>query len=91
MTQTQTSTPEQTTADIIKSYIRERFLYDRPEVVLTAELPLIEQRLIDSLQIMQLIQFLQEKFAITVDITDLVLENFTSIETIAAFVQRQKQ
>ena len=81
----------QSTTEIIQTYIRERFLYDRPEVPLTPDLPLIEQRLIDSLQLMQLVQFLQERFGIEIDIMDLVVENFTSIDTMAAFVQKLKK
>lgn len=46
----------------IKHYIAEQFLYDRPEISLTDDFPLIEQRVIDSLQIVQLISFLQEQF-----------------------------
>ena len=89
MIQTQPVVQTQSNAAIIKEYIRERFLYDRPEVTLTQDLSLIEQRVIDSLQIMQLVQFLQERFNIWIDIIDLVVENFASIDSMAAFVQRQ--
>ena len=89
MIQTQPSAQAQSTAEIIKAYIYEQFLYDRPEVILTPELLLIEQRMIDSLQIVQLIQFLQEKFSIWIDVTDLVMENFASINSMTAFVEKQ--
>ena len=81
----------ESSTEIIQTFIRERFLYDRPEIALTPDLPLIEQRLIDSLQLMQLVQFLQERFGIEIDIMDLVIENFSSIDTMAAFVQKLKQ
>ncbi len=77
--------------EIIQAFIRERFLYDRPEAVLTPDLPLIEQRLIDSLQLMQLVQFLQERFSIEIDIMELVVENFATINAMAAFVEKQKR
>lgn len=80
----------QSTAEIIKAFILDRFLYDRPDFPLSGDLPLIEQRLIDSLQLMQLVQFLQERFEIWIDVTDLVAENFATIDTMAAFVQKQK-
>jgi acyl carrier protein len=91
MIQTQPVTQTQAIAATIQAFIRDQFLYDRPEINLTPELALIEERVIDSLQLMQLIQFLQEKFGFRIDITDLVIENFTSIDTMAAFVQRQKK
>jgi len=74
----------------IKQYIAEQFLYDRPELTLTDDFPLIQQRVIDSLQIIQLITFLQEDFGILFEIEDLLLENFSSISAIAALVQKQK-
>jgi acyl carrier protein len=84
-------TETQPTAKIIETFIRERFLYDRPDAQLTPDLPLIEQRLIDSLQLMQLVQFLQERFGIWIDVTDLMVENFATIDTMAAFVERLKR
>jgi acyl carrier protein len=84
------STPLEQTKDAIKRYIAEQFLYDRPELTLTADFPLIQQQVIDSLQIIQLITFLQEHFDILFEIEDLVLENFSSIQAIAALVQKQK-
>jgi len=80
----------ESTIAIIEAFIRERFLYDRPETVLTPDLPLIEQRLIDSLQLMQLVQFLQEKFELRFDIMDLVFDNFASLSAMANFVSKQK-
>lgn len=74
----------------IQHYIAEQFLYDRPEINLTDDFPLIQQRVIDSLQIVQLITFLQEQFGFIFDAEELVLENFVSIHTIAALVQKQK-
>jgi acyl carrier protein len=82
------TTAIQSNAEIVTAFIRERFLYDRPDVYLTPELPILEQRIIDSLQLIQLVQFLQERFAINIDITELVVENFSSIEVIAALVAK---
>ncbi len=80
----------QNTNETIKIFIHEQFLYDRPEVNLTPDLPLLEERLMDSLQLMQLVVFLEEKFGLRIDITDLVIENFASINTISAFIEKQK-
>jgi acyl carrier protein len=83
-------TVTQNTNETIKIFIHEQFLYDRPEVNLTPDLPLLEERLMDSLQLMQLVVFLEEKFALRIDITDLVIENFASINTISAFIEKLK-
>jgi acyl carrier protein len=76
--------------EAIRAYIAQQFLYDRPDMTLCDDFPLIQQRVIDSLQIIQLITHLQEHFGILFEIEDLLLENFASIGAIAALVQKQK-
>ena len=89
--ETQQAATQESTIEIIQAFIRDRFLYDRPGTELTPDLPLIEQRLIDSLQLMQLVQFLQERFGVWIDVTDLVPENFETINSMAALIDKQKQ
>lgn len=48
---------------------------------------LIEAEVIDSLGIVQLISFLEEKYGITIDDDDLDPENFRSVARIATFVE----
>lgn len=84
------STPNDPIKDAIKTYIVQQFLYDKPEMTLTDDFPLIQQGVIDSLQIIQLITFVQERFDILFEIEDLLLENFTSVGAIAALIQKQK-
>lgn len=91
MEQLEQSVIGQQTLDIIRGFVCEKFLYDRPGLVPTDDFPLIQQRVIDSLQIIQLISFLEERFAIRIDIRDLVLENFTSLTTITALVEKQRE
>jgi methoxymalonate biosynthesis acyl carrier protein len=45
--------------------------------------------LVDSLFAMELVVFIEESFSIVVEIDDLELDNFSSIENLAAFVQRK--
>ena len=87
----QNSIQDEQTTEAIKQYIYEQFLYDRPEVVLTNDIQLIEQRIIDSLQIIQLINFLQDNFGIMIELEDLRLENFFSLDTITKLVSKQKE
>ena len=87
----QNSIQDEQTTEAIKQYIYEQFLYDRPEIVLTNDFPLIEQRIIDSLQIIQLINFLQDNFGIMIELEDLRLENFFSLDTITKLVSKQKE
>lgn len=42
--------------------------------------------LIDSLGVFELIAFLEKSFALTIPLDEVVLENFTSVDTIDAYV-----
>ena len=59
-----------TTVDVqnkLKQYIVETFLYDEPTNALTADYPLFESRIIDSMGIFQLIDFIEEAFNVSVE------------------------
>ena len=71
--------------EIIKDFIDREFMYDKPEVVLANDLPLVEQGIIDSLGIIKLIGFLEEKFSFTVDPGEVLLENFETINALKSW------
>ena len=50
---------------------------------------LLEQGIIDSFGIMTLLSFLEEKFSVHIEGDDLTPENFSSIGTISALVDRK--
>lgn len=75
-------------AEKIHAYITETFLYDREDMLLTNDLPLIDQRVIDSLGLLRLIAFLEEVFGITLDPEGIVLDNFETIDVVADVVFR---
>lgn len=50
---------------------------------------LIEAGIVDSTGVMEVVTFLEESFAITVDDDDLVADNLDSVERLAAFVGRK--
>jgi len=51
--------------------------------------PLLENGILDSLGILEVVTFIEHEFHIILNDDDLVPENFQSIECIAAFVQRR--
>lgn len=60
----------------------------RPEHDFKASEDFIEEGLLDSFDIITLIDMLQEKYGITVDGLDIVPENFCSAEAIAELVRK---
>lgn len=51
---------------------------------------LLAEGVIDSMGIMELISFLEGKYGVKVDDDDIDAENFRSIESIVAFVERKR-
>lgn len=78
------------TNEVIRSFIASELLRGQHDEQLGNEDPLIESGIIDSMGIMSLLAFLEKEFAIELPGDDLIPENFASISTIAALVERQK-
>ncbi|HKJ66839.1 MAG TPA: acyl carrier protein [bacterium] len=77
-------TTEHITQSII-TYIRENFPRAR-QTELTGEEDLFETGIIDSLGILSIIGFIEEKYTIQVNDVDIVPEHFTTIAAIARYV-----
>ena len=81
-------------SDAIKSQVRafivENFLFGDDQYPLRDELSLIENDLIDSTGILELVSFIEEKFGIALADAEIVPDNLDSIARIAAFVERKQ-
>jgi acyl carrier protein len=70
---------------IIKEHIIQMFMYDNPDTVLSNDLSLFEERIVDSLGIIRLARFLEEKFGVTIKSEELLLDNFETINAMKSF------
>lgn len=73
-----------------RQYITENFLYTRPDFRLGDDDRLLERGIIDSMGVMELVAFLQERFAIVVDESEITEDHFGSLSAIAAYVVRKR-
>lgn len=71
---------------IIISYIEEDLLSGQSDIQLTADEDILTTGLIDSIGIMNLIAFLEEKFEVTIPAEDMTIENFMTVETIETYI-----
>ncbi len=74
----------------IRTFIVENFLFGDDSQPLPADLSLIDNDLVDSTGILELVGFLEERFAIQVADADIVPANLDTIERIAAFIARKQ-
>jgi acyl carrier protein len=77
------------TKEIIKEFISHELLHDNKETPLNDEDQLIELGIIDSLGIMTLLAFVEERFSLQISGDDLIPENFGSIAAISDLIERQ--
>ena len=76
------------TRDKIKTFIIENFLFGS-EDGLKDETSFLEEGIIDSTGILELVTFLEEEFSITIEDEELVPENLDSINNVTAFLERK--
>lgn len=74
----------------IRAFIVENFLFGDESHPLPTDLSLIDNDLIDSTGILELVGFLEERFAIAVADVDIVPTNLDTIDRIAGFIERKQ-
>ena len=79
---TQTSN---TVQEVLKGFIERKFLEDDATVAFDDDL--LMGGLIDSLGVIHLVTFLQEEYSVTISPADITVENFSTINTIADYLQ----
>jgi acyl carrier protein len=74
---------------LINDYISREFVQDPALLPLENTTSLLETGIVDSLGLLRLVIFIQERFGITVDDADLVPEHFDSVDAICAYLRSQ--
>jgi acyl carrier protein len=77
----------ETLAREIRSFIVERFLYGSADTRLPDDASLVEQSVIDSTGVLEIVAFLEERYGIEVGDAEVIPDNLGSIIRIARFVQ----
>jgi acyl carrier protein len=78
-----------TEADVrerVRSYVVENFLYMRPEFDLGNETSLMDGGVLDSMGVVELLEFLQDEFTIVIDDDDISEANLESLAAIGRLV-----
>jgi len=73
----------------IHAFLTKSFLFTDDLSVLQRDASLLEQGILDSTGVLELVCFLEERFAIGVADIELLPENLDSVEKIVAFVERK--
>jgi acyl carrier protein len=74
----------------IRRFIVRNLMMKKDENVISLDEPLLEKGIVDSWGIVELTEFLKKEFGADLDDADILPENFHSVRTIAALVNRGK-
>jgi acyl carrier protein len=72
---------------VINDYISRELVQDPALLPLANATPLLEAGVLDSLSLLRLVLFVQERFGIVVDDVDLVPEHFASVDAICDYLR----
>jgi acyl carrier protein len=75
---------------IINDYISRELVQDPALLPLADDTSLLDSGILDSLSLLRLVVYLEERFAIMVGDADLLPENFASVEAICAYLRARE-
>jgi acyl carrier protein len=73
-----------------RGFVKESFLYMRPGFVLSDDDKLMEKGVIDSMGVLELMEFLQATFGVTFSDDEITEENLGTLSAIARFVSTKR-
>ena len=80
---------EKDIVDIISQFIKNNFLLSDQKENIDVNISLYENRIVDSTGVLEIVDFLEEKFGIKIEDDELVPDNLDSINKMSKFVQRK--
>jgi len=74
---------------VIAGFIRDRFMIGKPSESLSPGDSLLDKGILDSTGVLELVGFLEERFAMRVEDDEMVPENLESVRNIVGFLRRK--
>jgi len=78
------------TREMVKQYIIENFLFGDTDPLQSDSMSLLDEGIIDSVGVMELVAFLEQDFELAIDDKDLIPENLDSVDNLVAFIGRKQ-
>ena len=76
-------------ATSIRGYVLENFLFTDDQTQLQDEASFLEEGIVDSTGVLELVMFVEETFAVSVEDEEIVPENFDSVTALVYYVQQK--
>lgn len=75
----------------VASYIAENILFSRNGYPYPSDASFLENGIIDSMNVLELVMFVEEKFKVKVDDSEIVPDNFDSVSKLASYITSKKR
>ena len=75
---------------VINDYISRELIPDPALLPLANDTPLLDSGIVDSLSLLRIVVFLEERFGITMGDADLLPENFATVNAICAYLRARE-
>jgi acyl carrier protein len=75
----------------IRTYIAQNILFTGNEYPYTDDISFLDQGIVDSMNVLELVNFVEERYGLRVEDRDIVPDNFDSVARLAAYVRNKKQ
>ena len=83
--------PTQSIAAEVRRFILENFLFGQDDQGLENDASLLDNGIMDSTGVLELVSYLEQHFRIKVEDIELVPENLDSVNRLTDFIQRRQQ
>ena len=74
----------------IRTYIAQNILFSGNSYPYADEVSFLDQGIVDSMNVLELVTFIEDRYGVQVDDRDIVPDNFDSVSRLAAYVRRKK-
>jgi acyl carrier protein len=78
-----------TFADTIAAYIADNILFSKKGYPHPHDASFLDNGIVDSMNVLELVQFVEEKFGVHVEDGEIIPDNFDSVTRLADFVRRK--
>ena len=79
-----------TTESQIKDYIAKNLLFSSDGFGYPDDASFLEEGIVDSQGVMELVLFVEETFKVNVDDSEIIPDNFDSVSQLSAYIQRKQ-
>ena len=78
-----------TVQDQIRNYIAKNLLFSTNGYGYDDQASFLEEGIVDSVGVLELVSFIEDRFKVKVDDQDIIPDNFDSVSKLAAYIRRK--